>query len=69
MRDQTDVSKTAAERPKLQIRQQCDDDPAPDYERSIGLSGGHHEHHSDEACARFNRQLREGHGGRNSGDE
>jgi len=57
-RDEAYPSESASRRAKLMTRNFCNQDMEPDAVED-----------TESRCARFNRQLREGHAGRNSGDE
>lgn len=64
-RDCIYTSQIAAERPMCAPRIHCYEQP----EVEESLRGGEQPMHGESACEKFNRQLREGHAGRNAGDE
>lgn len=76
-RDRTYPSQIAQDRPALATRFQCEtsysDADAENTLRGVEHDGGYSMDDDSDAVesrvALFNRQLREGHGGRNSGDE
>jgi hypothetical protein len=72
VRDETNVAEIAGHRPALATRIH----DKPPYQEGEPTLRGQPEalledesYHHGEACARFNRELRGGHAGRNSGDE
>ena len=75
IRDKAYPSQIAAERPLGATRIHCEVDEADDFPYGSthlaeeALRGGEQPMHTERMSDRFNRQLREGHGGRNSGEE